>query len=694
MDERWKYLKNNLINATKQVCGVSAKHTWKRQTWWWNDKMQQAVSHKRKCFKVWKAGGDRDAYQAAKRTSNLAVHIAKTDVEKIALKQINSRSVEIYRLAKQMRRENQDLIGDKRVRTNNSQMSLDVDSKKEAWREHYMHLLNVEFSWNPGGLSEVYPVKGLSEPMTIAMVGKAINKMSLGKAAGPSGIVAEMLKAAGSSGASMIRDLIEDIIFENRITSEWQKSHIVSVYKGKGDALNRSNYRGLKLIDQVMKVLERVVEGFIRQRVVINDMQCGFMQGRGTNDAIFILHHSQEKHLVAGKPLYLAFIDLEKAFNRVPREVIWWGMGKLKIDEWLVRIVQSMYKEVRSRVRVGDEYSNSFDVRVGAHQGSVLSPLFFFIVLEALSMEFRTGCPWEILYADDLMVSAPMEIEDGEKGLRVNMGKTKLMVSGSNLDVLRKSGKYPCGVCQAGVGRNDVQCGGSRQLVHKKCSGIKGSLTSDLNFRCAHCLGTARSVDGRLVKEVMIGNEKLEVVPEFCYLGDILSAGGGCELASISRCKCVWAKIQQLLPLLANSHLSLLTRGRVYSTCVRRAMLHAAETWPVTVSTLNRLRQNDLAMIHWMCNIEIKDNVCSHSLLLKIGIRDVKVVLRTSRMRWFGNVERSVCWISQLRKLDLDICKKPGRPKKTWNELILNDKRKLDMVCADPLDRSEWKGRL
>ena len=84
-------------------------------------------------------------------------------------------------------------------------------------------------------------------------------------------------------------------------------------------------------------------------------MQCGFMQGRGTTDTIFILRQLQEKHLVAGKPFYLAFIDLEKAFDRVPREVIWWSMCKFKIDEWLVKILQSMYKEVRSRVRVGDE---------------------------------------------------------------------------------------------------------------------------------------------------------------------------------------------------------------------------------------------------------------------------------------------------------------------------------------------------
>ena len=47
-----------------------------------------------------------------------------------------------------------------------------------------------------------------------------------------------------------------------------------------------------------------------------------------------------------------------------------------------------------------------------------------------------------------------------------------------------------------------------------------------------------------------------------------------------------------------------------------------------------------------------------------------------------------------MRKLELDTCKKPGGSKKTWNELILNDERKLDMVCADPLDHSEWKGQL
>ena len=126
-----------------------------------------------------------------------------------------------------------------------------------------------------------------------------------------------------------MRDLIEDII-SGCIPIDWQESYIVNLYKGKGDAMNRGNYRGLKLIEQTVKVLECVVEGLIRQRVEIGEMQCGFMSGRGTTDATFIVRQLQEKHLAANKLLYMAFVDLE---NRVPRDVMWWAMQKLRINK-------------------------------------------------------------------------------------------------------------------------------------------------------------------------------------------------------------------------------------------------------------------------------------------------------------------------------------------------------------------------
>ena len=104
------------------------------------------------------------------------------------------------------------------------------------------------------------------------MITKAITKMAFGKAAGPLGIVAEMQKPVGKAGAEEVCDLVENIISKGCIPTDWQESFIVNLYKGKGDALNRGNYRGLKLIEQVISVLERVVEGLIRQRVEIDQM--------------------------------------------------------------------------------------------------------------------------------------------------------------------------------------------------------------------------------------------------------------------------------------------------------------------------------------------------------------------------------------------------------------------------------------
>ena len=143
-------------------------------------------------------------------------------------------------------------------------------------------------------------------------------------------------------------------------------------------------------------------------------MQFEFMPGCGTTDAIFLVKQLQEKYLGKKKNLYFAFIELEKAFDRVPREVVWWAMCKLGVEEWLVRVVKSLYENARRGVRVNDTFSDEFEVKVGVHQGSVLSPLLFIMVLEALSLEFRLGCKWELLYADDLVLIAEYGRINGE----------------------------------------------------------------------------------------------------------------------------------------------------------------------------------------------------------------------------------------------------------------------------------------
>ena len=201
------------------------------------------------------------------------------------------------------------------------------EAKQNVWAVHYERLLNVEFDWDPDHLSNEPPLKGppiqitidiVNEPplegppipITIDMVKKAISKMKSGKAAGPSGIVVEMIKAAGDTGATMIHHLATVIICDGKVPTDWEQSFIVSPYKGRGDALHRGNYPGLKLTEQAVKILERIVYDLIRQVVSIYDSQFGFVPGRGTTDAIFVVLQLHEKYLAVNKRVYMAFVDL------------------------------------------------------------------------------------------------------------------------------------------------------------------------------------------------------------------------------------------------------------------------------------------------------------------------------------------------------------------------------------------------
>ena len=108
---------------------------------------------------------------------------------------------------------------------------------------------------------------------------------------------------------------------EGSIPEDWKSSVVLPIYKGKGDPMECGPYRGIKLLEHAMKVVERIFEHRIRQQIEIDDMQFG------TTDAIFMARRIQENFRVKGKKLYFGFVDLEKAFDRVPREVISWASG-------------------------------------------------------------------------------------------------------------------------------------------------------------------------------------------------------------------------------------------------------------------------------------------------------------------------------------------------------------------------------
>ena len=173
----------------------------------------------------------------------------------------------------------------------------------------------------------------------------------------------------------------------------------------------------------------------------------------------------------------------------------------------------------------------------------------------------------------------------------------------------------------------------------------------------------------------------------------MLSAAGGCELLTTTRVKTAWKKFKELIPVLSSRHLSFKTHGRVYSSCVRSAMLHASETWSLTKPSLQRLQRNDRAMIRQICNVKTQDtaNIRSTELLAQLGIEDLDLILKERRLRWYGHVER--CYGAVKTAFDIQIFGKrgPGRPKMTWKQLSKRYCREWKLSAIDPHDRDTWR---
>lgn len=168
-------------------------------------------------------------------------------------------------------------------------------------------------------LSKTDYVRGVHRLINKGIIKGSIGKMRSVKLAGPLRLLSEVVKPAREARIDMITDLI-NYKKEGIIPAEWELSTIVHCYKGKRDASQRGNYRGLKLTDQFLKIVERLIRKLIRQQVDINEMQFGFVPRCGAADVIFILQQLQEKYLAKKKNLHFAYVDLEKAFDRVSRD--------------------------------------------------------------------------------------------------------------------------------------------------------------------------------------------------------------------------------------------------------------------------------------------------------------------------------------------------------------------------------------
>ena len=154
-------------------------------------------------------------------------------------------------------------------------------------------------------------------------VREALKKMGRNKATGPDGIPIEVWKCLGEVGIEWLTTLFNKIWQTQRMPQEWRESTLVHLYKNKGDIQNCSNYRGIKLMSHTMKLWERIIEHRLWLEVSVSQNQFGFMPGRSTMEAIHLLRVLIEMFRARKRDMHTIFIDLDKAYDRVPRDVLW-----------------------------------------------------------------------------------------------------------------------------------------------------------------------------------------------------------------------------------------------------------------------------------------------------------------------------------------------------------------------------------
>ena len=224
---------------------------------------------------------------------------------------------------------------------------------------------------------------------------------------------------------------------------EWRRTVLLLLYqyKGKGDIKECANYRGIKLMNHTMKLWERKIDARIRKEVRVAEQQFGFMPGRSTTEAIFCLRMLLEKCTERQKAVHCAFIDLEKAYDRVPREELWECLRLAKTSECCIKIMQDMYDGATTTVRSAAGLTEELKVGVGLHKGSGLSPFLFVIIIDRLTESIRKDAPWDMLFADDIVLSR-QNYRDLEEDLEIwkNALRRGLKVSRSKTEYLRVGG--------------------------------------------------------------------------------------------------------------------------------------------------------------------------------------------------------------------------------------------------------------
>ncbi len=348
--------------------------------------------------------------------------------------------------------------------------------------------------------------------------------MKNGKAPGPDDIPAEAWKLLGHQGAEVLTRLFNKIIDKGATPSAWTASVTVPIWKGKGDVSECTTYCPIRLLCHAMKIFEHVIDTRLQKIISISPNQCGFVRGSGTTDAIYAIRLLLERHREENQPAHMAFLDLEKAFDRVPLDLIWHYLRSL---EEYVRWIQLLYANTIIVVRCPAGLSKP-PITIGVDQVSALSPLLFILCMDTATADIQVPQPWSLIFADDIF----------------------------------QADKTRCGL------ERQVQDWSERLDVH----GLR------LNIKKNEYMECRPQIDGT----IRVTGQPLNKVTEFKYLGSLIRSDGDSLPDARARVNTAWLKWRQVTGILCDRQMPIQLKGKIYKTVIRPVALYGSECWPAT----------------------------------------------------------------------------------------------------------------
>ena len=382
-------------------------------------------------------------------------------------------------------------------------------------------------------------------------------------------------------------------------------------------------------------------ESRIRNIVDISPQQCGFVRGKSTTDAIFAARQLVERYTEKKTPLHLAFLDLEKAFDRTPHDAIEAALRAHRVPEKLIDTVRMMYRNPKSAVRCVAGMSREFPIRVGVHQGSALSPLLFILIVDWATRDIQRPAPWTLLYADDVMLAHERR-EDLQRD--VQRWKDKLATIGLKLNIDKT--EY-------------------LEIGEQKPGTIK--------------------VDG----------SELPKATHFKYLGSTLQNDGTTKKEVETRITGMWTRWRYTTGVMCDRRIKDSIKGRLYKTIIRPAALYSCETCPSSAADDRRFAVAEMKILRWSLSHTLLDHIPNEKIRKRAGVAPIPDKRRERRLRWAGHVYRADddAVAKSGMKIEAPGRRPAGRPKLRWQDTLSRDMEAVGLQPYMARNRTTWRTR-